>query len=333
MYSKISRIEIHLPSSIRSNKELAEKFGRWDPENMEKKVGIRERRIASPDETAADLAFHAAEKVLKNYNREHIDMLIFCTQSPDYFLPTSACLLQERLRLPNTTAAFDFNQGCSGYIYGLSMAKAYINSGIANTVLLLTAETYSKHIHEKDLGNQSIFGDGAAATIIERSDKEHIFDFILGSDGSGKENLIVKNGGFRNQNTINAVPKETSSGDIYTDNHIFMNGPEIFNFTIKAVPQAVNACLEKNKLSLDEINYVIFHQANKFMIDYLRKKLKISPDKFYSNMLLTGNTVSATIPIAMKDAYEKNLIRSGDKVLLCGFGVGYSWGAVVIEIL
>lgn len=332
MYSRIKKISIHLPEKTLSNEQLAAEFGRWDAETMEKKVGIRERRIAAENETAGDMAFYAGQKVLENFDKDTVDMLILCTQSPDYFLPTTACLLQERLGLSNNTGAFDFNQGCSGYIYGLSMAKSFINAGVAENVLLIMAETYSKHIHKNDLANKSIFGDGAAATIIGISEKEHIFEFILGTDGSGKNNLIVPNGCFRKAFNPDAEEKKTNSGDVYTDNHIFMNGPEIFNFTINAVPKAVNQCLEKNMLTLDEIDYVIFHQANKFMIDYLRKKIKIPREKFYANMLLTGNTVSATIPIALNDCLENNIVKKGDKVLLCGFGVGYSWGAVIIEI-
>lgn len=332
MSSRITKIEIYLPEKTLTNNHLSKEFGRWDADTMENKVGIRERRIAAENETAGDMAFYAAEKVLENYDREKIDMLILCTQSPDYFLPTTACLLQKKLGLSNDVGAFDFNQGCSGYIYGLSMAKAFINSDVAKNVLLIMSETYSKHIHNRDLANKSIFGDGAAATIIEKSDNEHIFDFILGTDGSGRDNLIVSGGCFRQAFNPNYEEKITNSGDIYTDNHLFMNGPEIFNFTINAVPKAVKQCLEKNKLTMDNIDYFIFHQANKFMIDYLRKKIRIPQEKFYSNLLLTGNTVSATIPIALKDCIDNKIVTKGNKVLLCGFGVGYSWGSVVIEI-
>jgi 3-oxoacyl-[acyl-carrier-protein] synthase-3 len=240
--------------------------------------------------------------------------------------------LLNRLGLSTKTGAFDFNLGCSGYIYGLAIAKSFINTGIANSVLLIMAETYSKHIHEKDLASKTIFGDAAAATIIEKSENDHIFEFVLGTDGSGMYHLIVPNGGFRNSKQDIIDEKITEAGDVYTNNHLFMNGPEIFNFTIDAVPKAVNECLFKNCLTIEEVDYVIFHQANKFMIDYLRKKIKIPLEKFYINMMTTGNTVSATIPIALSDVIERKIVKPGQKVLLCGFGVGYSWGAVIIEI-
>jgi 3-oxoacyl-[acyl-carrier-protein] synthase-3 len=332
MGSKIGKIGIYLPEIVLDNKQLSVEFGRWEPEKIENKLGIKERHIAASNETAGDLAYHAALKVLENHDKGNIDMLILCTQSPDYFLPTTACVLQDRLGLRTDIGAFDFNLGCSGFIYGLAMANSFINTGIASHILLITAETYSKYIHPKDLALRTIFGDGAAAVIIESSPEEHILKFILGTDGRGQNNLIVPNGCLRNAYAPEAAEKTSDAGDLYTDNNLFMNGPEIFNFTIEAVPIAVEQCLNKNNLSLCEIDYVIFHQANKYMIEYLRKKIGIPKEKFYDNMLLTGNTVSATIPIAYSDAIENGKIKQGDKVLLCGFGVGYSWGAVIVEV-
>jgi 3-oxoacyl-[acyl-carrier-protein] synthase III len=332
MGAKIKALGIYLPESVLTNVQLANDFGRWNPEKIEKKLGIKERHISAIQETAGDMAFHAASKVLENYDKGKIDMLILCTQSPDYFLPTTACVLQNRLELRTDLCAYDFNLGCSGFVYGLAMAKSFINTGIASNVLLITSETYSKYINPKDLALKTVFGDGAAATIIERSDEEQIFEFVLGTDGSGKDNLIVRNGGFRNAYDPLAEEKKTDSEDIYTNNNLFMNGPEIFNFTNKAVPKAIEQCLIKNKMSMDEVDYFIFHQANKFMIEYMRKKIGIPKEKFYVNMLTTGNTVSATIPIAYSDVLESGKILKGDKVLFCGFGVGYSWGAVIVEV-
>lgn len=332
MGAKIIALGTYLPEFVLTNIKLANDFGRWEPEKIENKLGIKERHISAENETAGDMAFYAALKVLENYDKERIDMLILCTQSPDYFLPTTACVLQNRLELKTDLCAYDFNLGCSGFVYGLAMAKSFIKTGIASSVLLITSETYSKHIHPNDLALKTVFGDGAAATIIENSDIEHIFEFVLGTDGSGKDNLIVPNGGFRNAYDPLTPEKKTDSEDIYTDNNLFMNGPEIFNFTNIAVPRAIEQCLIKNKMSLDQVDYFIFHQANKYMIEYLRKKIGIPKEKFYVNMLLTGNTVSATIPIAYSDALNNGTIAQGNKVLLCGFGVGYSWGAVIIEV-
>jgi 3-oxoacyl-[acyl-carrier-protein] synthase-3 len=332
MGSKIKALGTYLPEIVLTNEQLAKEFGRWEPERIESKLGIRERHLAAKDETAGDLAFNAALKVLSGYDKGKIDMLVLCTQSPDYFLPTTACILQDRLKLRTDICAYDFNLGCSGFIYGLAMAKSFIKAGIASAVLLITSETYSKYIHPKDLALKTIFGDGAAATIIESSDEEQILEFVLGTDGSGKNYLIVPNGCFRNAYDPVAEEHKTESDDIYTDNNLYMDGPEIFNFTIEAVPVSVDRCLKKNGMTLNDIDYFIFHQANKYIIGYLRKKLGIPPEKFHADMLMTGNTVSSTIPIAYSEALENGKIVPGNKVLLCGFGVGYSWGAVVVEV-
>ena len=330
--SEIKIIEVYLPDEIFDNSSFEKEFSDWSSEKIEKKTGIRERHIAADNQTALDMGFKVAKKALKYYDKLKIDFLLFCTQSPDYYLPSGACILQDKLGLRTDIGAFDYNLGCSGFIYGLAMAKSFINSGIANNVLLITSETYTKHIHPKDKSNRTIFGDGAAATIIEKSEKEGILKFSLGTDGSGFKNLIVPNGGLRNRYDINAEEIDNGSGSIRTDNNLYMNGPEIFNFTIEAVPVVVNQCLEKNQTNLEEIDYVIFHQANKYMIEYLRKKIKIPEEKFYINILHTGNTVSATIPIALKDCLDNKIVKEGDKVLIVGFGVGYSWGATIIKI-
>jgi len=330
--SEIKKIEVYLPGKILKNSTLEKEFSEWSANKIEKKTGIRERHIVNEDETSLDIGFEVAKKVLQGYDKSQIDFILFCTQSPDYYLPSGSCILQDKLGLRTDIGAFDYNLGCSGFIYGLAMAKSFINSEIANNVLLLTAETYTKHIHQKDKSNRTIFGDGAAATIIEKSDKEGILEFSLGTDGSGFENLIVPNGGLRKKYDISAKEIDDGTGSIRTDNNLYMNGPEIFNFTIKAVPIVIEQCLAKNKTNFSKIDYVIFHQANKYMIEYLRKKIKIPEDKFYNNMLHTGNTVSVTIPIALKECIDNNIVKNGNKVLLVGFGVGYSWGATIIEI-
>ena len=329
---KITNIEYYLPEKIITNDQLAKEFLTWSSEKIEKKVGIRERHIVNEDETALDLALKAAEKVLKNYNKDKIDFLLFCTQSPEYYLPSGACILQDRLGLNKNIGAFDYNLGCSGFVYGLALAKSLIESKIATNILLITSETYTKHIHPKDKGNRTIFGDAAASTIIERSEEKQIGEFVLGTDGSGYKNLIVPNGGLRNRYNPNAQEIDDDSGSIRTDNNLYMNGPEIFNFSIKAVPKVVNETLKKNNTTLEELDYIIFHQANKYMNDYLRKKINIPKDKFYLNLLHTGNTVSATIPIAIKDCLDNDIIKKGDRILIVGFGVGYSWGGTIITI-
>jgi len=329
MKASIKLIEYYLPEKIVNNSQLEKEFPGWSGQEIEKKVGIRERHVTGESETALDLAVNASQKILNNYDKEKIDFILLCTQSPDYLLPSSACILQDRLGLRKGIGALDYTLGCSGFVYGLALSKGLIHSGIARSVLLVMAETYTKHIHPSDISNRTIFGDGAVATIIEASEQNKIFNFSLGTDGSGAKNLIVPNSGAR-KNTSGSPNVDT--GEFSRENNLYMNGPEIFNFTIEAVPQLVRDTLSKNDMTIEKIDYVIFHQANKFMIDYLRKKIKIPESKFYSNIMKTGNIVSGTIPLALKDSLDKGIVKPGDTVLLAGFGVGYSWAGTIIKI-
>lgn len=330
--SKIKIIQSYFPESILTNDMISQEFPNWNPEKIEEKIGVVQRHVVEKNETALDLAFHAASKALEGYDKSKIGFVILCTQSPEYILPTTACILQSKLNLSKNVGAFDYNLGCSGYIYGLAMAKSLIMSNMSKSVLLVTSETYTKHINKLDFANRSIFGDAATATIIENDEIEHIHEFIFGTDGEGACNLIIPNGGSRNSHDENAILLDAQNGNKRTDNDLFMNGPEIFNFTITTIPKLIDEVLKKNELEISNVDYFIFHQANKFMLDYLRKKLKVPTEKFYNNIVNVGNTVSSTIPIALKDCLDNNLVKSGDKVLLCGFGVGYSWGATIITI-
>lgn len=325
-------IGTYFPKKKLTNAELETIFPDWSASKIEEKVGIRERFVVEENETALDLAYEASKRALQNFNKDQIDFVLLCTQSPDYFLPTSACLLQDKLGLRTNIGALDFNLGCSGFIYGLALAKSLIKTGVATNVLLVTAETYSKHLHPNDRSNRSIFGDAAAATIISSTDVENILEFDLGTDGQGMDNLILMNGGMRNRVENEMREWVDESGNVRSNNFLFMNGPEIFNFTIEKVPVVVENLLQKNKMTLSEIDYVIFHQANKYMLNYLRMKIQIPKEKFYNNMLLTGNTVSSTVPIALKDCIDQKIITAGSKVMIVGFGVGYSWGGTILMV-
>ena len=330
---QIIDIETYFPKNETNNDDLEKMFPDWDQNSFVSKIGITNRYVASENETAVDMACEAAEELLNSNERKEIDFLLFCTQSPDHFLPTSACILQDRLGLNTNCGALDYNLGCSGYIYGLALAKGLFSCGIAKKILLITSETYSKHIYNKDIGNLSMFGDAAAATLLENCDSNNSFGkFVLGTDGSGASNLIVNNGGFRAPLSKNTVERSCGSNSYYTDNHLFMNGPEIFNFTLERIPQLVDDVLLKNRLSIEEIDYFIFHQANKFMLKHLMMKINIPAHKFYNNMEYCGNTVSSTIPIALNNCISEKKIKKGDKVMLVGFGVGYSWGATIITL-
>jgi len=315
----INAISYITPKNQLSNLDLVKEFPEWSAEKVADKVGIEKRHIASNAESTSFLAIKASEKLFKNndIDRSIIDFVILCTQSPDYALPTTACIIQDKLNLKKSCGAFDINQGCSGYIYGLAIAKGFIETNIAKNILFITSETYSKYLSKDDKSNRTIFGDAASATLISDNGIAKIKDFVLGSDGSGANNLIVRN-----------------SGSVYNDsynNYLFMNGPEIFTFTLKSVPNLIESVLLKHNLKKENIDLFIFHQANKFMLNHLRKKIKIDQDKFYLFMSQVGNTVSSTVPIALYHAINDNKIKKGDKVVLAGFGVGYSWGSTIIE--
>jgi 3-oxoacyl-[acyl-carrier-protein] synthase-3 len=232
------------------------------------------------------------------------------------------------LGIPTTAGAIDFNLGCSGYVYGLSIAKGLIFSGTAQNVLLITSETYSKHLHPKDKSNRTIFGDGAAATLVSNEGFAEILNFSLGTDGRGAENLITKTGAFRFTKAKNDLHFDEEGNPVSSD-HLYMNGTEIFNFTLENVPIIVEDTLKKNNLSMNGISLFIFHQANKYLMNFLRKKLRIKEEKFYYFIENVGNTVSSTIPIALKEAQNENKLHGN--ILLAGFGVGYSWGGLVLN--
>ena len=328
----IKAISYYLPEKIVTNEELVKEFPEWSVEKVAKKVGVNSRHLAGENETAGDMAEKAARKLFDEYNisPKEIDFLLLCTQSPDYFLPSTSCVLQHRLGIPTSAGAFDYNLGCSGCIYGMAVAKGLISAGIAKNVLLLTAETYNKYLHPSDKSNRSIFGDGAAACLISTEGLAEIGNFSLGTDGSGADKLIVGTGASRHKEKTGAY-MEDEEGHIRYDDYLYMNGSGIFNFTLDAVPQMINDVLIKNDMEKDAIDYYIFHQANKFMLNTIRKVCVLPKDKFYINLEETGNTVSSTVLIGLKDCIDNGLIKKGDKVMVSGFGVGLSWGGTLLS--
>ena len=334
MKATIAAIAYHLPENSLTNEQLAREFPEWDVQKIEEKTGIAERWIAGEDECSSDLGVAAAQKLFSSRvcTPDQIDYLIVCTQSPDYFLPTTACLLQQRLGVPCTAGALDINLGCSGYVYGLGLAKGLIETGQAKNVLFITAETYSKFLHPRDKNVRTLFGDAATATLLRAVDDpgELIGPFVYGTDGSGAANLIVSCGGLRQPWTSDPIHMAESEVNVDSPVRLFMNGPEIFSFTLRVVPQAVADLLERSGKSLDDIDLFVFHQANQYMLDHLRRKLGIPAEKFFVGMRHCGNTVSSTIPIALCQAVEQGRLNSGQLALLVGFGVGYSWGATLV---
>ena len=304
----IKDIAYYLPQTVLTNEQIAELFPEWTTDKIASKVGISERHIAAPDETVTDMSVRAAEALFsKGLDRSQIDFVLLCTQSPDYMLPSSACIVQHRLGLSTQCGAFDFNLGCSGYEYGLVVAKGLIQSGAAHNVLLITAEMYTKYLSQDDKGNRTIFSDGASATWVGKEGFAEISECSLGTDGSGAEYLIKR-------------PKEP----------LYMDGGAIFDFSSDVVPQMVEDVLGKSGMTMEDVDLWVFHQANKYMINYIRKMLEIDRERFYIYMEHVGNTVSSTIPIALCAAREEGKLCGN--VMLAGFGVGLSWCAVMLKI-
>ena len=333
MGAYIKAISYYLPEKVLTNEELVKEFPEWDVEKVYSKVGVKERHLAGENETACDLAEKAALKLFEEYQiaPTDIDFLLLCTQSPDYRLPSSACILQDRLGIPTSAGAFDYDLGCSGCIYGMAVAKGLIAAGLASNVLLLTAETYTKYLHPDDKSNRTIFGDGAAACLISKeAGLAEIGEFVFGTDGSGADNLIVKTQGSRYPQT-SGLSTTDDDGHVNREDFLYMNGSAIFNFTLEQVPPMMTALLAKGGLAKDEIDYFVFHQANKYMLSTIRKVCGIPKDKFYIDLEHTGNTVSSTILIGLKDCLEQETVRPGMKVMACGFGVGLSYGGMILH--
>ena len=328
----IKAISYYLPEKVVTNEELVKEFPEWSVEKVAQKVGVESRHVAAEGETAGDMAEKAACRLFEEYNIDPkiIDFLMLCTQSPDYFLPSTACVLQDRLGIPTSAGAFDYNLGCSGCVYGMAMAKGLITAGIAKNVLLLTAETYNNYLHPSDKSNRSIFGDGAAACLISTEGFAELGEFSLGTDGSGANNLIVKTGAARQKHATGKFI-EDEEGHIWYDDYLYMNGGNIFNFTLEAVPVMMKEIMEKNDLEEDQIDYYVFHQANKFMLNTIRKVCVLPKDKFYVNLASTGNTVSSTVLIGLKECLDNRTIKEGDNVMISGFGVGLSWGGTILK--
>lgn len=297
-------------------------------EDLRERTGVESRRVAAEHECASDLGVLAARRLFANYGFDpgEIEFLLFCTQTPDHFIPASACLMQTRLGLPSTAGALDYNLGCSGYLYGLSLAKGLIESGQARNVLLITADTLSKL---GDLGSGDTiqnYGDGAAATLIAASSDAElgpgIGPFVFGTDGTGADHMIVGNSGFRGRATagLAEAPLQT---------HV--DGMGLFQLSIRVVPHLVHQVLERAGLSLDDIEAAVFHQASKSALELLRRRAGIPEHKIYMSMKDCGNVSSSNIPIALKRASDQGALKKHDRVLLAGFGAGTSWAGTVLR--
>lgn len=334
MNARVSAVEYYLPEKSMPDAVLMEEFPDWNIKRISSKTGIRNRQIAGEDEYTSDLCIQAASKLfnIHDISPSVVDYVIVCTQSPDYFMPTTACLVQDALGIPTESGAVDIRLGCSGYIYSLGLAKGLIETGQAQNVLVITAETHTKLANPMDKSTRPIFGDGAAATLVTSNEKDSLHSFVYGTNGSGGHYLVVPNGGLRPA-AEGYSPRSDPDGRGLASNgyDMYMDGAEIFNFTLDVVPDCVDNILKKASLKFEEVDLFVFHQANRFLIEHLRKKLDIPPEKFVHALADYGNTGSSTIPIALADAASNGQLQRGMKVAIVGFGVGLSWGGGILE--
>ncbi len=337
MSAYIKAISYYLPEKIFSNEDFFKTF----PDSITQKenylrIGVQERHIVEENITASDIGVIAGLNLFKEHNikPEEIDFLLFCSLEFDYHFPSSCSIIQAKLNLPKSCGATDYNLGCSGYIYGLGIAKGLIESLGMKNVLLITASTLSKKIHPKDKSSRFIFGDASAATLISSSEKNNgLGSFVFGTDGKKAEKIIIKDGAARNPISKDSyIEIEDESGNITSNAHLQMEGTGVFYFGLKTIPIMIEDVIKKEKIKLEEIDLFIFHQANLFLISTVCTKLNIPKEKVYNYMEKVGNTVASSIPITLYEAMKEGKAKPGQKILLAGFGVGLSWGATIIEL-
>jgi 3-oxoacyl-[acyl-carrier-protein] synthase-3 len=335
MQNKIGSVSYYLPQTVLTNDDLKNEFPDLKIKELTRLTGVFSRHISGDDETSVDMALNAAENLFSenNINRNDIDFVLFCSAGGDYITPPSACIIQDKLGLSQNCGALDINQGCTGFIYSLFVAEGLISTGNAKNVLVLNSEAVTKTINKNDKTNRAIFGDAAAATIITKNEKS-TFDskFIFGTDGSKFDRIIIKYGRERyplSRFTQNNTDGENGNTRNYAN--FYMNGTDVFNFSIQKAPQLVNALLQSHNISKEDIDFFIFHQANAIILETIARKTGIPNEKLIVELGNTGNTISASIPLALKKSLEKGVIKRGDKILLAGFGVGFSWGGTILE--
>lgn len=332
----IKEIEVYLPTQRLTNDQLKEENPTWFNDTLVNRTGVLERRIAGQSETALDLAFEACQRLFQKHQelQSIADCIVFCTQSPDYIIPPNACILHGMLGLGNSVLAFDYNLACSGYIYGLAISRGLVATGMASNVLLVNSDTYTKFINSGDRSTRTLFGDAAAVSWITASEENKgVIDIQCSTSGLNYEMFMIPAGGMRNPKS-DSTQKESidKHGNVKTSENIHMDGVGVLGFVNSVIPNQIESILKSNGLSFDDIDLLIFHQASKLALDSLKRVLRVDSKKIFSNLSLIGNTVSASIPIALKEARDQNALSQGNLILLVGFGVGLSWGTALLRV-
>jgi 3-oxoacyl-[acyl-carrier-protein] synthase-3 len=312
-----------VPKRRVTNDHFRATFSDDDINDVIKMIGVEARHWVEGDQTTADLCRAAARRLLErlDWDPASVDALIFVSQTPNQRLPATSCELHADLGLSPNCQAFDVGLGCSGYTYGLWLSAALINAG-CRRVLLLAGETSSRMIDPADRGTALLFGDAGTATALEASPGAAPMHFVLGTDGTGAQNLIVQDGGFR------AITPDKRRAEGYDPGHLFMDGGAVFSFTLKAVPALVRETLGRANVTPDDVDALVLHQANRFMLNHIAKKVGVSPERTPINIDRYGNTSSATLPLVLTTDLADRLMKEPMRLMLAGFGVGYSWGGV-----
>lgn len=319
-----------VPRQVVSNKDLGYLIAEEEIEKTIENIGVVERRVVDDDVCASDLCYKAAEKLLEDNSIDpaSIDVLLFMSQTSDYRIPATAPLLQHRLGLSTDTLCMDLSLGCSGYIFALSAAFAYASMKGVHRVLLLDGETFSKIVNRRDKVDWPLYGDGATATLVEKGDFAPS-TFILKSDGSGRDAVIIRDG-MRNKITAEScIEREEEDGNIRNGLEVFMDGMAVFNFAMKRVPKSIKEILEESGCTFEDVDWLVFHQANKFMTDFFTRKLKFDPAKVPYCIQKYGNTSSTSVPLTIVSELHDKL-RDGHRVIMSGFGAGLSWATANI---
>jgi 3-oxoacyl-[acyl-carrier-protein] synthase-3 len=331
----IKAIQAAVPANKVINKDFTAFFDTESVAEIVEKTGIEERRFAPIGMCASDLCYEAADALLNELaiDRDEIDLLVFISQTPDYRMPATSIILQNRLGLPKTTAAFDISLGCSAFVYGLSVVYSMMAGGSFRKALLLDGETRSRVYHPKDRKTGFLFGDGGIAALIERDEKYGNSYFSLNSDGSKEDYIKIKAGGYRNPSTAETLAEREidEHGNISTDEHGRMLGADVFNFVLLEIPKNINEILNFSGIQKENIDYFLFHQANAYMNSYLTKKLKVSEERAPQCLKWYGNTSSVSIPLTLCSQLTQEQLIGRKNLLLSGFGVGMSWASAVLE--
>ena len=327
-----------VPDFVRTVDDDVERFQSEDFRKIGESIGVTSRRIAPDGVCSSDLCVAAAERLLDelNWDRESIQALLFVTQTPDFRAPATACTLQSRLGLPTNCAAMDINLGCSGYVYGLATAAQFVQ-GMANgqenggRVLLLVGDTITHFVSPDDRATAPLFGDAGSATALEFSSSAEPIVFSLGTDGRGLNHLIVPAGGARQPRTEETgIRTVRESGNIRSDEDMYMNGAEVFSFALQEVPKMVRSTLAEAGWTIDEVDGVVMHQSNGIMLKHLRKRLKVDEDNFVIALEGYGNASCASIPLAMTHQWAQTGLSQKRRLVLAGFGLGWSWGGAAV---